>query len=348
MIGNLASRPKHTLLTVATACSIALAAFLYLRPTPVPAVETPAPAAATPATATAPTSMDQDNIAVPPSAPPSRNPNYIKASQFLEYANPHLLYTRSDVALVMDDREGVVLYGRNIDEPRPIASLTKLMTALIILKSGLPLDQTIEITRADRDRLRGSGSRIPFGVVLTRYDALHAALGASDNRAAAALARTYPGGTEAFVAAMNAQAKALGMTSTHYVDSSGLDARDVSTALDLARLASAVHQIPLFHTFTTTGRFSVTDLKRHRTIAFFNTNRLVRNRHWKIALSKTGYTSDAGECLLMQTRIGDRPVTMVLLDSWGRFSRYGDAERVRNWLVRSERHVEKVARANAI
>lgn len=338
MVSNLVSRPTRAWATLATLCSIALAVFLYLRPTPVPAIET---AAATPTPA--PTAT----LTAPP-ADARTTAGYVKASELLEYAQPRQLFTRSDVALVMDDREGVVLYGRRVDEQRPIASLTKLMTALITIESGLPLDEPIEITRDDRDRLRGSGSRLRFGVVLTRHDLLRAALGASDNRAAAALARTYPGGTAAFVTAMNAKAKALGMTSTHYVDSSGLDARDVSTALDLARLAAAVRQYPQFHALTTTGRFTVTDLKRHRTIAFFNTNRLVRNRHWEIGLSKTGYTSDAGQCLLMQTIIGDRPVTLVLLDSWGRFSRYGDAERIRNWLVKTQRRVARIVRADAI
>jgi D-alanyl-D-alanine endopeptidase (penicillin-binding protein 7) len=266
--------------------------------------------------------------------------SYVKASEIVQYGNPNRLSMRSDVALVMDDREGVLLYGRHIDEQRPIASLTKLMTALIIIESKLPLDEPIEITRDDRDRLRGSHSRLPFGATFTRYDLLRAALGASDNRAAAALGRTYPGGTPAFVAAMNAKAHALGMAHTRYADSSGLDSNNVSTARDLVQLVAAVRQYPLFRTLTTTGTFRITDLAKNRDVAFHNTNRLVRQSRWDIGLSKTGYTTDAGPCLLMQATIGDRPVTIVLLDSWGRMSRYGDAERIRNWITNAERRVQ--------
>lgn len=273
--------------------------------------------------------------------------DYIKAADLIEYGRPARVTMRSESVLIIDEREGVPLFERRVDERRPIASLTKLMTAIVILQSGLALEDTIEITKADRDRLRGTGSRLPYGGVFTRHDLLLAALGASDNRAAAALARTYPGGTSAFVAAMNEKAKALGMTRTRFADSSGLHSGNVSTARDLFTLAQAASEIELIGIMTTTSRFSAMNHKTRRPIAFHNTNRLVRGGRWEIGLSKTGYTADAGNCLIMQATINSRPVTMVLLDSWGKLSKYGDANRVRDWLIRTERRVpEQTARAD--
>ena len=285
--------------------------------------------------------------ATPPVAEPAPAPTYIRAADIVQYGQPNRLFLQSAVAIVMDDREGVMLYGRNVDRPRPIASLTKLMTALVTLEAGLPLDEPIEITREDRDRLRGTRSRLRFGAVLTRYDLLRAALGASDNRAAAALGRTYPGGLDAIVQAMNAKAKALGMTHTHYADSSGLDNGNVSTARDLTLLVAETQKLPMFHVLTTTPEFRVTDLATGREVAFFNTNRLVRRESWDIALSKTGYTAAAGNCLIMQTTIDDRPLTIVLLDSWGKYSRYGDAGRIQRWLQGAERRVPRLLSARA-
>lgn len=276
------------------------------------------------------------NVAPPSNSAPA---SYIKAAEIIQYGQPNRLTLRSNVAMIMDDREGVMLYGRNVDHPRPIASLTKLMTALIIMESGLSLDEPIEITRADRDRLRGTRSRLPFGGVFTRYDLLRAALGASDNRAAAALARTYPGGQAAMVKAMNAKAKELGMMQTHYADATGLDNHNVSTARDLTRLVAETPRHPLFHMLTTTATFRITDRVKNREYAFHNTNRLVRNDTWDIALSKTGYTAAAGNCLIMQTTVESRPLTIVLLDSWGKYSRYGDAKRIHQWLQKAERRV---------
>jgi len=277
-----------------------------------------------------------------PPAPP-----YVKAADIIRYGNPQQLAMQSDVVLIMDDREGVMLYGRRVDRPRPIASLTKLMTALVILEARLPLNEPIEITRADRDRLRGTGSLLPYGAVYTGYDLLHAALGASDNRAASAIARKFPGGTEALVAAMNEKARAFGMTQTRFADSSGLSSANVASARDLVKLAAAVREQPLIQTITTTGTFSITNTKNGHVTIFHNTNRLVRGGRWDIGLSKTGYTADAGNCLLMQTTIANRPVTIVLLDSWGRLSKYGDAERIRDWLIRAERRVPGLTAASA-
>ena len=249
-------------------------------------------------------------------------PAYIKAAQILEHGKPERLALRSQVALVLDVREGVVLYERAANTPRPIASLTKLMTALVILESGAALDEALVITHEDRDRLKGSHSRIGFGGVFTRGDLLRAALGASDNRAASALARHYPGGRAQFIAAMNAKAQALDMTGTRFADASGLAAGNVSTARDLLKLLEAARSQPLIHRFTTSGEFQVTDLARGRVIEFVNTNRLVRQERWEIALSKTGYTADAGNCLVMRVTVAGRPLSIVLLNSWGRHTKY--------------------------
>lgn len=266
----------------------------------------------------------------------------IAASDIIRYGRPEKLALRSSVALIMDAREGVVLYGHNVDNPRPIASLTKLMTAMVILDAGLPLDEPIVITRADRDTLRGTRSRLQYGAVFTRYDLLQAALGASDNRAAAALARTYPGGAELMFEAMNATAQKLNMTQTRYADASGLDSGNVSTAEDLVKLMAATSKHPLFQTLTTHATFRITDLRNGTSIPFVNTNRLVRRESWDIDLSKTGYTAAAGNCLVMQTTIGNRPVVIVLLNSWGKLSRLGDSNRIRDWLLQTERKVQHI------
>ncbi len=266
----------------------------------------------------------------------------IKASDIVRYSNPNSLYLRSSVALILDEREGVTLYGHNAQALRPIASLTKLMTAMVIFDAGLPLDELVEITRDDRDTLKGTRSRLQYGSVFTRYDLLQAALGASDNRAAAALGRTYPGGTDAMIRAMNATALQLGMTRTHYTDTSGLDSGNVSTAEDLARLVVATDKHPLFRVLTTNASFSVTDLWNTSEIGFVNTNRLVRGESWEIGLSKTGYTADAGSCLVMQATIAHRPVIIVLLNSWGKLSRVGDSNRIRDWLLKTELKVQRM------
>ncbi len=281
--------------------------------------------------------------AAPPPQPEPRAP----AAEILRFAEPNKLFLRSSVALVMDEREGVLLYERNIDEPRPIASLTKLMTAVVILDAKLPLDEPIEITRADRDRLKGSKSRLRYGTVLTRHDMLHVALAASDNRAAAALARTYPGGSDAMVEAMNVKAKELAMTQTHFTDASGLHKSNMSSARDLLKLASVIRDYPLINTMTTDRRFRVADKHANTEIAFGNTNYLVHRDTWDIALSKTGYTAEAGNCILMRTTIAERPLVIVLLNSWGKLSKYGDSDRIRTWLLDAERKILTHARAAA-
>ena len=283
-------------------------------------------------------SMSAETPLPAPAAAPVATP-IVQAAQIIEYGRPERLHLQSQVALVMDEREGVLLYAREIDTPRPIASLTKLMTALVTLESGLALDTPVMITADDRDRLKGTRSRLPIGAILTRDDLLRAALVASDNRAAAALARSYPGSTPAFVAAMNAKAAALGMTRTHFADASGLDRRNVSTARDLAKLAEAARAQSRLQVYSTRSEAWVTDLASGQPIAWNNTNRLVRNEDWDIGLSKTGYTADAGNCLVLQVTVGHRPVSIVLLNSWGKLSKFGDARRIRDWLLDAERRV---------
>ncbi len=260
------------------------------------------------------------------------------------YLDPKKLSLRSEAALVVDGREGRVLYERNVHVKRPIASLTKLMTAMVALDEGLPGDEVITITTADRDRLRGSGSKLSFGTKLTRRDLIKIALAGSENRAAMALGRTYPGGTEHFVSTMNDKARRLGLKETVFRDPAGLHQGNLSTAADLVTLVEAASRYPLIREFTTVGTSSVTDRRTGWKVRFVNTNRLVRNGQWDIALSKTGYIADAGHCLLMRAEIADRPVTLVLLNSWGELTKYGDANRIRKWLDRADRQARNASR----
>lgn len=272
----------------------------------------------------------------PPAAP---RVHIASAAQVIQYGRPEHLHLQSQIALVLDEREGVPLLARDIDTPRPIASLTKLMTALVILESDLPLDAPIAVTTDDLDRLKGSRSRLRVGSILTRDDLLRAALAASDNRAASALARSWPDGREAFVAAMNTRAQELGMTHTHFADASGLNKNNISTARDLARLLLAASRNPRLPAYSTRSEVWVTDLASGHPVAWNNTNRLVRSHGWEIHLSKTGYTAEAGNCLVMQASIGHRPVSIVLLNSWGKLSKYGDAQRIRDWLLDAEKKI---------
>ena len=241
------------------------------------------------------------------------------------------LNVKSTSALVLDQTGQRVLYSKNIDWVVPIASITKLMTALIVLESRLPLDEAIKITRDDRDGLKGTRSRLTVGMSISRDDLLRLALMASENRAAAALTRAYPGGTPAFVAAMNRKAAELGMWRTRFVDGTGLSHGNVSNAQDLSRLVSAAHRHPLIREYTTDTQHTV-QLPRGRKMQFTNSNRLVRNAGWDIGLSKTGYISEAGRCLVMQAQIADTPVIIVLHDSWGHLTRIGDANRIKKWM----------------
>ncbi len=246
------------------------------------------------------------------------------------HATPDDLALKSSVALVIDQDTQEVLLQKNQSAVLPIASLTKLMTGMIITEARLPMDEVITITQDDVDTEKGSGSRLRVGTTLTRDEALHLALMSSENRAAHALGRTYPGGLMAFVSAMNAKAKALGMASTTYVEPTGLSSRNQSSARDLAVLVAAASADPVLREYSTSPGAQVAVGKR--TLQYNNTNRLVRHPDWDIGLQKTGYISEAGQCLVMQARVAGRKLIMVFLDSAGKLSRIADAERVRRWV----------------
>lgn len=236
----------------------------------------------------------------------------------------------SSVALVVDQDTHEILYRKNDHAVLPIASLTKLMTGLVIAESNLSMDEPIKITQADVDTEKGSSSRLAVGTVLSRGDLMHLSLMSSENRAANALGRTYPGGMSVFVERMNQRALSLGMKDTRYVEPTGLSSRNQSSASDLAVLVSAAYKEPSLREWSTSHGREV-EVGR-RTLQYNNTNRLVKNPAWDIGLQKTGYISEAGRCLVMQTQVSGRKLIMVFLDSAGKFSRLGDAERVRNWL----------------
>lgn len=240
------------------------------------------------------------------------------------------LELKSSVALVIDQDTREVLFSKNDHAVLPIASLTKLMTGVIISGAKLPMDELITVTQDDVDTEKGSSSRLKVGTSLTRGELLHLALMSSENRAAHALGRTYPGGMATFVSLMNAKAKMLGMTDTSYVEPTGLSSRNQSSAQDLATLVNAAHGDPMLRELSTSTGYQVAI--GSRTLQYNNTNRLVKNPEWDIGLQKTGYISEAGQCLVMQTKIAGRKLIMVFLDSAGKLSRLGDAERVRRWV----------------
>lgn len=244
------------------------------------------------------------------------------------------LNLRSASALVLDQYTGEPIYAKNVEVETPIASITKLMTAIVTLDANLALGEEITVGDEDVDRLKGTRSRLRLGTTLSREDLMHLALIASENRAAAALSRAYPGGREAFVAAMNRKAHALGMHHTHFVDGTGLSSYNRSTAADLAKLVDAAYRYPLIRRISTTGSYelAVQGRQRARQMVFNNTNPLTKWEKWDIGVSKTGYISEAGHCLVMQAKIAERKVIIVLLDSWGKYSRIGDANRIRKWM----------------
>jgi len=273
----------------------------------------------------------------------SRNARPAKASRRVVSAKPSFgelaglhgtddpLNLASSVALVVDQNTDQVLFSKNPDAVLPIASITKLMTAMVVTAADQSLDETISISQEDVDTEKGSRSRLRVGTELTRGEMLHLALMSSENRAAHALGRHYPGGLPAFVEAMNAKAQLLGMHDTHYVEPTGLSSDNQSTAHDLAQLVRAASEVPLIRELST-ARETAVAVGRQR-LQFRNTNALVRNPTWTIGVQKTGYISEAGRCVVMQAELAGRTLIMVLLDSAGRYSRFGDAERLRSWLV---------------
>jgi serine-type D-Ala-D-Ala endopeptidase (penicillin-binding protein 7) len=241
------------------------------------------------------------------------------------------LKLKSTNVLVVDQVNKRVLYAKKEEQVVPIASITKLMTALVVLEAKLSLDERVVIGREDYDRVKRQPSRLGAGTSMSRGDLLKIMLMASENRAAAALARAYPGGTSAFVAAMNQKALELGMSETRFVDSSGLSDDNVSTARDLAWMVDAAYREPLIREYTTLRSHTV-EINKGRKMTFANSNQMVRYAHWDIGLSKTGYLDAAGRCLVMQANIGTTPVIIVLLHSWGKFTRIGDANRIKSWI----------------
>jgi D-alanyl-D-alanine endopeptidase (penicillin-binding protein 7) len=238
---------------------------------------------------------------------------------------------KSSSVLIVDQSDSSVLYSRNPDVAAPIASITKLMTALVVLDANQPLDEPIQITEADRDHPKGAFSRLTVGSTLTRGDLMHVALMASENRAAHALGNNYPGGMTAMVAAMNAKAQALGMTTAHFVDPTGLSSQNVASPEDLSKLVIAASKNSTIREFSTDKNFSVR-VRKHL-VEFRNTDRLVANPTWNIIVQKTGYIAEAGKCLVMAAVIEGRSVVIVLLDSFGKYTRVADAQRIKSWMA---------------
>ena len=246
------------------------------------------------------------------------------------HGTPDSLALRSSVAYVIDQDTHEVLLSKNDQAVLPIASITKLMTGLLISEARLPMDEPITITQDDVDTEKGSSSRLRVGTTLSRGELLHLALMASENRAAHALGRTYPGGLPNFVALMNAKAAMLGMRDTRYVEPTGLSSKNQSSAKDLAVLVGTAYHDPLLRELSTSPEHQVA-VGKH-SLQYHTTNRLVKNPNWDIGLQKTGYISEAGQCLVMQAKVAGRKLIMVFLDSAGKLSRIADAERVRRWV----------------
>jgi len=254
----------------------------------------------------------------------------LQASHFVQLSgNPGL---RSESALVID-ANGVVIYGKDVDTVRPIASITKLMTAIVILESGLDPEEKVTVTKADRDLIQLTGSRLEYGASLTRREMILIAIMASENRAATALGRTWPGGMTKFVDQMNDMAGQLGMDNTLFADPAGLHVENVSNATDLVKMLTAAQQYPLITEASTTQRLEVRPYPKRGPLVYGNTNRLLKNKNWDIALSKTGYINESGRCLVMQASFEGETVLIVLLNSFGKLTPFGDSNRLRKWML---------------
>jgi D-alanyl-D-alanine endopeptidase (penicillin-binding protein 7) len=244
---------------------------------------------------------------------------------------------RSHIALIFDEQTQRPLFNKNAEMVAPIASITKLMTAMVVLDAQLPMDEAVSVTEDDSGTRKRARSRLRIGMTFTRGELLKMALMASENRAALALAKSYPGGTTAAVAAMNAKAYSLGMHNTRFYDPTGLSHENVSTAYDLAKMVIAARHYDLIQQYSTAAAFHV-DGMDGRALRFSNTNPLVRSASWDIGVSKTGFISEAGLCLVMEATISQRPVVIVLLNSWGKRTRIGDANRIRKWMESAYAH----------
>ncbi len=239
---------------------------------------------------------------------------------------------KSHAVMVLDTQNNNVIYDKNANNVMPIASIAKLMTAMVVLDAGLPLNEKIAIDSADVDRLKNTRSRLPVGTSYARHELLRLSLMSSENRAAAALGRAYPGGTVAFVNDMNKKAMALGMVNSYFVEPTGLSSANVSTAQDLAKMVAASNDYGVIREFSTTSQHVVSPHNKSSKIQYVNSNSLVGSQNWEIGVSKTGYLNEAGRCLVMQANINGKPVVIVLLNSWGKNTRIGDANRVRKWM----------------
>ena len=260
-------------------------------------------------------------------------PEGMAVKTHLKYAGRNSLAApalRSSAARVLDTTHSSVLYSRHSDVALPIASITKLMTALVVVDAGQPLDETLTVSDEDRSHRKGSVSRLAPGTALTRGDLLHLALMASENRAAHALGRNYPGGIDACVAAMNAKARELGMSNAHFAEPTGLSDENVASPEDLSKLVMAAAKVPVIRDYSTDSAYEV-QIGR-RLVRFRNTDSLVDKPDWRIEVQKTGYIHEAGRCLVMQTVIEDRTVVIVLLNSFGKRTRVADARRIRKWM----------------
>lgn len=242
------------------------------------------------------------------------------------------LHIASGSAMLIDLQTNKLIYASNPDVVVPIASVTKLMTGLVVLEAKQNMEEYISVSISDTPEMKGVFSRVKIGSELSRREMLLITLMSSENRAAASLAHHYPGGYAAFIAAMNAKAKALGMTSTHYVEPTGLSTRNVSTARDLSKLVQAARKYPLLSELSTTKEKTVAFRKPNYTLGFRNTDHLVRKDNWDIQLTKTGFTNQAGHCLVLITRMGGRPVSLVILDAFGKYTHFADASRIRQWV----------------
>jgi len=259
-------------------------------------------------------------------------PALSQASQFTELKGSPKL--RSASALVVN-AEGQVIYGKDVDTVRPIASITKLMTAMVILDSGLDLDEKVTVTKADRDLVQLTGSRLEYGAILSRREMILLAIMSSENRAATALGRTFPGGMTAFIKQMNHKAVELGMKNSHFADPAGLHVDNTSTARDLMKMVTAGESYALIRKASTTTRIEVRPYAKRGPLVYGNTNRLLKNKTWDIALSKTGYINESGRCLVMQANIEGERVSIVLLNSFGKLTPFGDSNRLRQWMIAS-------------
>ena len=271
------------------------------------------------AATTAPPEPKPKAASATPKGAPKRNP-----------VPTHKADVRSAAFLIVDEHSADELLAKQADQAMPIASITKLMTALVVLEARQPLEETIKITKADRDIEPGGRSRLVVGSSLTRGELLHLALMSSENRAANALGRHYPGGIPGLLTAMNAKAKALGMKSARFTDATGLSSGNVASPRDLVKLVNATSRVPLIREYSTDSE-EIVQVGQHQ-VEYRNTNVLVRKPDWDVVVQKTGFTNAAGQCLVMKTIIEDRPVVMVLMNSFGKYTRVADAQRVRKWM----------------